>query len=624
MVHRSFTIPLIRQLAYSTSLANSRRLLSTFRCSFTLYKFGRRLVHSVKAMECAPEPVIVNHVGDRVQLKFTYCEPQFNFRRVFNMDRSEQEQMSVLTARISSNIEKFLAKKASKVNKKNRSSGSPPVDAAVTQPAVSLLLDGKPAEPHLSCAEALVEQGARAALHIGRLRYRLSVNPPAVLSLSLPSSLMAGFPVHPGRLQLAFSEHAELCWQREDPSADGGWRDVGSSHSYTPSAEDIGHRLRLVCVPVNGERRGETVTVVSEQDVQAGPGPCPFDQRHAFTRTVTDQDSYRVVSYNILADLYADSDFTRTVLHPYCPPYALHIDYRKQLIVKELMGYNGDIVCLQEVDKKVYEGDLEPMFETAGLEGVFTPKGGQVTEGLVCFYRSSKLRMVDTERVVLGEMVSEDPLYADVEKDCAQNDQLRERLTKRTQTLQVNVLDVVPPPDADRPPRRLVVANTHLYFHPNADHIRALQIGICMRHLERLIERLRTEEPGREVALLFCGDFNSCPEFSVLRLMTTQRLEEDLQDFSSAPGEEVHGVSFQHPYRIASACGTPEYTNYVDKFRGCLDYIFYMTDFMDVQQVVPLPSHEEVTRHTALPSVVIPSDHLALVADLGWRPAPPN
>ena len=31
-------------------------------------------------------------------------------------------------------------------------------------------------------------------------------------------------------------------------------------------------------------------------------------------------------------------DYTRTVLHPYCPPYALAIDYRKQLILKELIG----------------------------------------------------------------------------------------------------------------------------------------------------------------------------------------------------------------------------------------------------------------------------------------------
>lgn len=47
---------------------------------------------------------------------------------------------------------------------------------------------------------------------------------------------------------------------------------------------------------------------------------------------------FRVVSYNILADLYCDSDHTRNELFPYCPAYALHIDYRKLLIVKELLG----------------------------------------------------------------------------------------------------------------------------------------------------------------------------------------------------------------------------------------------------------------------------------------------
>ena len=47
---------------------------------------------------------------------------------------------------------------------------------------------------------------------------------------------------------------------------------------------------------------------------------------------------FRVLSYNILADLYADSEVSRTQLFPYCPPYALSIDYRKQLIVKELLG----------------------------------------------------------------------------------------------------------------------------------------------------------------------------------------------------------------------------------------------------------------------------------------------
>lgn len=47
---------------------------------------------------------------------------------------------------------------------------------------------------------------------------------------------------------------------------------------------------------------------------------------------------FRVVSYNILADLYCDSDFSRQELYPYCPPYALNIDYRKLLFIKELLG----------------------------------------------------------------------------------------------------------------------------------------------------------------------------------------------------------------------------------------------------------------------------------------------
>ena len=46
----------------------------------------------------------------------------------------------------------------------------------------------------------------------------------------------------------------------------------------------------------------------------------------------------RVVSYNILADIYADSDFSRNELFPYCPPYALAIDYRKPLLLKEITG----------------------------------------------------------------------------------------------------------------------------------------------------------------------------------------------------------------------------------------------------------------------------------------------
>lgn len=92
---------------------------------------------------------------------------------------------------------------------------------------------------------------------------------------------------------------------------------------------------------------------------------------------------------------------------------------------------------------------------------------------------------------------------------------------------------------------------------------------------------------------------------------------------------------------MGSACGTPQYTNYTVGFADCLDYIFYQDDSFDVQQVsiypqiyiykfinlvlnflpqvVPFPSLEELQANTALPSIVFPSDHISLAADLRWK-----
>jgi 2',5'-phosphodiesterase len=47
------------------------------------------------------------------------------------------------------------------------------------------------------------------------------------------------------------------------------------------------------------------------------------------------------MSYNILADVFADTEYTRNELYPYCAPYALAIDYRKQLLLKEILGIKG-------------------------------------------------------------------------------------------------------------------------------------------------------------------------------------------------------------------------------------------------------------------------------------------
>ena len=68
-------------------------------------------------------------------------------------------------------------------------------------------------------------------------------------------------------------------------------------------------------------------------------------------------------------------------------------------------------------------------------------------------------------------------------------------------------------------------------------------------------------------------------------------------------------MDLQHGLKLTSACGFPSYTNFSAGFHSCLDYIFVESDSLCVDRVIPLPTHEEVTRFTALPNKEFPSDH---------------
>ena len=48
--------------------------------------------------------------------------------------------------------------------------------------------------------------------------------------------------------------------------------------------------------------------------------------------------SFRIVSYNVLAEIYSDTCQSRDFRYSYCPPFALTLDYRKQLVLDEIIG----------------------------------------------------------------------------------------------------------------------------------------------------------------------------------------------------------------------------------------------------------------------------------------------
>ena len=88
--------------------------------------------------------------------------------------------------------------------------------------------------------------------------------------------------------------------------------------------------------------------------------------------------------------------------------------------------------------------------------------------------------------------------------------------------------------------------------------------------------------------------------------------------FTGGKEEYIEGMEFSHSLTLSNACGFPRYTNFVTGFSGCLDYIYTDPTKLKVEKVIPMPTHEEVTKYTALPNAVFPSDHIAVVCDLGF------
>ncbi|KFB39652.1 AGAP009079-PA-like protein [Anopheles sinensis] len=565
---------------------------------------------------------------EQCQISFHLVNEQLRVDKVFNFNRNLTEQIDSSIERIRANVEKECGKKNKRKNKtKKLTAADQPAEDQLAQPdpepkpvAVTI---GTPNEKltQITIAELLVRISEDPNVHLTVLEneFQIALNSPEVHSLALPSSILADFYVYPSKLELHFAtkECSEFGWYRglmpESKNAQQiTWEEVGNELTYMVKKNDIGHHLKFKCTPKDGSgNNGAVAEIISVNPVQAGPGQCPFEVRHMFTRDKLTGSQFRVVSYNLLADLYSDSEYSRNILFGYCLPYALEIDYRKQLFIKEILGYKGDIICLQEVDGKIFDLDLVPIFQHKKYVGHYRSKG-KVAEGLATFYDVDKFELLENDGVIISEILER---YPELWEKIRDNQPLVERIANRSTALQLTVLR-----SRHNPKKHLLVANTHLYFHPDADHVRLLQFGFGMLYVQEQYDRLRREYAlaATDLGLLFCGDFNSVPECGIYKLMTEGFVGPDFIDWESNKEEAVKNVSLAQPLAMDSACGCPKFTNYTVGFTECIDYIFYQKDVLRVNDVIPMPSEDELSMYRAIPSPVFPSDHIALVANLDW------
>lgn len=136
---------------------------------------------------------------------------------------------------------------------------------------------------------------------------------------------------------------------------------------------------------------------------------------------------------------------------------------------------------------------------------------------------------MENDVIILAEYLQTDTAMTDIFHAICANEKLKERTLARTTALQLSLLQSMEDEE-----KYLLVGNTHLYFHPDADHIRLLQASICIRFLEEKLKILRCRNPNKSYSLIFSGDFNSTPEWGVYHLMTTGSVPKDIIDWKSS------------------------------------------------------------------------------------------
>lgn len=265
---------------------------------------------------------------------------------------------------------------------------------------------------------------------------------------------------------------------------------------------------------------------------------------------------------------------------------------------------------------------------------------------------------MSTESASLSEFFENDPSSSELYEGLKDAPYFFREVKKKH-----NVILLVFLRNIDIPDHYLMVATTHLYYHPKGDHVRLTQVAIGLNFLRSKLENfMHSVESDAKVATILCGDFNSCPCIAAYEYLVKGHVSQhhrdwmvykqskvppcscnrkqllkhegssdsESEDEQESPDDKLYrrrpstvddfkGLDLEHQFHFQNAYGSSHYTNFTRGYSGVLDYIFLDSDHLSVSRVVPFPSHEEVTEFEALPSVYFPSDHLALVSDLRWK-----
>lgn len=461
-----------------------------------------------------------------------------------------------------------------------------------------------------------------------------------------------------------------------------------NSTSYTPQSTDVGKHVSVLITPIRNtlqSGRGYERAYRFHHPIEDLPENTIVKLRRGIIWTDCNRRSkppmanepLRVMTYNILADqnAYARTSQGKQIsFYPYVDTSILDRKRRMPLILHEILSYQSDIICLQEVDEFMFRRIFRPALEDAGYQGYWSGKDAHgMAEGCAMFWSLNRFESIPKDEM---KCFSLNELVMDVAKECnnarwksaaciAQVLDHRPDLKEIIENKLGHILQMVSLPlrrnedeaKSNSIPDRVLVANTHLFYHPLGAHIRLMQMYAICRQFERFQIAESSSYP-----MILCGDMNSSLRRAAGYLLVNRhvlpdhtqirehfntfewkernsamnngehcneqemRIEHDEEDSSDADWEDFPPIELplHFPTFLPGYPNEPEFTHYLDSFAGSLDHIFVSQSSehnmfgLSPFRCAPMPSVADVTEDVAMPSAKLPSDHVSLVADLTW------
>jgi 2',5'-phosphodiesterase len=533
--------------------------------------------------------------------------------------------------------------------KKKKASKEGGATGAENPVSISLSLPGAPykTHPHMevwgasTCLVIRIENTEDIA-ESKLLKLNVSINAPRFLCFESHEFPIVGFPLL-AHLELEFADIEADCRFTWASRGNVTGKDVEVWHGrvYVPTPADAGKLLVCKCV-IRGQDDGATA------ECMFGPvaaGPPSTDGRSSgsvrFPPGSADRlpGHHRVMTYNILLQsLVADT-------HP-SDPICGQGDYRKQLVVDEMLKSNANIISLQECAASLFQSYLEPvMRHAAGFRGIYRPKGLGSSEGCAIFFKTEEFDLIFDTAVSIS-----DTLFQHQAPGWGRAKELYGVAMQKYTLPHICQIAVVEARSrGGTGQNRIVVCNTHLFYHNDAAFVRNIQCAVALEAAKEIMDT------HGATTMVFSGDLNSTPETGVVEFLHKGWLPANHMEFSqealalfrgvqkklrgtsvgpsapkrgnypvqwvtksgykSVPEEAEGNLLFQHPFRFIPCFDAlePPLTLFSSVFVGTLDWLF----FHGVERVrtLPLLPEASLAEHGPFPSSVFPSDHVSVVAD---------